>query len=291
MGLCVCSATLWFYWVGASISLSGVCWCLVPTQFIQIIETGNNSTVKCHRKLKKALKKNKIVYAVCVDLRKCREVLFQVSMFMMYTACAGGFLAATLTSHVCKSLMHQSPPSLSVHCLLSCLQLSLSSTRTSLGSVVGGESDYSNINVDLERHQCKTASLPVPAATGSTSVWKFVLKGCTGFKVWCTAVGTNKGLSVLYHSWTAITASIFFFTLKKQYILFHPDAAFTPQMLLDFSFRAEVIVRSCQPHSLLFVYACEQLEKCVQKLRKDLTNPSCTVSSTELKYSYFREQR
>lgn len=110
MGLCVCSATLWFYWVGASISLSGVCWCLVPTQFIQIIETGNNSTVKCHRKLKKALKKNKIVYAVCVDLRKCREVLFQVSMFMMYTACAGGFLAATLTSHVCKSLMHQPPP-------------------------------------------------------------------------------------------------------------------------------------------------------------------------------------
>lgn len=35
------------------------------------------------------------MYVVCVDLSKCREVLFQGSMFMMYTACAGWFLYTT----------------------------------------------------------------------------------------------------------------------------------------------------------------------------------------------------
>lgn len=71
---------------------NGVCWCLVPTQLIQIIETGNN-------KIKKSLVCFfvffLIMYVVCVDLSKCREVLFQGSMFMMYTACAGWFLYTT----------------------------------------------------------------------------------------------------------------------------------------------------------------------------------------------------
>lgn len=69
------------------------------------------------------------MYVVCVDLSKYREVLFQGSMFMMYTACAGWFLYT-----FARSLVHQSP-SPSVCCLLSCLQLSLRSSRTSLGSV------------------------------------------------------------------------------------------------------------------------------------------------------------
>lgn len=80
---------------------------------------------------------------------------------MMYTACAGWFLYTTCL----QGALYTNPQSF-------CMLFAFLLTAGLLWALLVRKSDYSNANADLVRHQLRTANLPVPAGTGSTSCLK-----------------------------------------------------------------------------------------------------------------------
>lgn len=142
---------------------NGVCWCLVPTQLIQIIETGNN-------KIKKSLFCFLFFfnYVCCL----CRPEQVQGSPISRKYVYDVHCLCRLVPLHYmfAGSLVHQSPVLLYVVCFLA--YSSLWGAAGLLWALLVRKSDYSNANADLVRHQLRTANLPVPAGTGSTSCLK-----------------------------------------------------------------------------------------------------------------------